>query len=593
MSNEEHHETEVIEVAEIADVAETPTIKQDTDAPTVSAAETPGAPGTFETEPYVYTNDADSDEYKLSYASNYLLHKKPKSLFVMTLGMPEFSGILDRPPLSIIKRKDLNEAYVPKAGDLKNEVKRRAHFFMNVEDEANYFTEELKRNHPLKTRRNKIVIPQPNQWLNTNLKKWLTERPMKPNDKDIAFLRSEVNKALAFLGNESLIESSEILGSPKTPKTPKPSAPIVPAVSATPGPTALSLPNLPTEEHSYTSVADTDDFKRSSAMTYNKLSCKPRVVIAMALGMMEYQGVLDRPPFATAKRKDLTDDFIPRAEDYRYEIKRRAHFFMNVEDESQYFTKELKKKHPLENMRGVISLPQPAQWKILALRGWLSDRPLKPNKEDSAFLQASIQKILDSLEVVMDREKVKLEQSANKSASKMPWGTASASGPGAAASSSGDGEDLIAECITKQDAVLAAVSNQNKQQRILNKITILNQAISGYQAEIASFRSTLGDLENRILQVEMKIVENPDAAEKLGEIVAKQNSSKKVTEDKINEFQQLIAENRTRIEELAKEMEELASAEETPSPSRKRKHDETTTSAPEEREGDSLDHQEL
>jgi hypothetical protein len=563
-----------------AEMVDTPTATEGADTPAPAATDTPGAPGTFETEPYIYSVDADSEEYKRSHAANYLLQNKPKSLFVMTLGMPEFNGILDRPPLSVLKRKDLNEAYVPKAGDFKDEVKRRAHFFMNVEEEANYFTEELKSNHPLKTRRNKIVIPQPNQWLNTNLKKWLCDRPMKPNDKDIAFLQSEVNKALFFLGNERLIESSEIIASPKPPKPPTPVARPVPT---TPAPTVLPLPSLPTQQHSYTSVADTDDYKRSAAITYNKLNCKPRVVIAMALGMIGYQGVLDKPPFSTARRKDQTDDFMPRAEDYRYEIKRRAHFFMDVEEESQYFTKDLKKKHPLENMRGVVSLPQPAQWKIQALRGWLSERPLKPSKWDSAFIQESIQKIRESLEIVIDREKVKLELSPKKSATKMPWGTGNASGPGAA--SSGDSEGLIFECITKQDAVLAAVNQQNRQQSILNKITVLNQAIAGYQAEIVSLRTTLSDVENRILQVEMKMAETPGAAEKLGAIVVKQNESKKETEQQVKELQQLIKENRSKIGQLTNEMEELAVAADEAS--RKRKHEETTTSSPEKTEGES------
>lgn len=533
----------------------------------------PGAPGSVDTEPYLYTCDADTDEYKRSYAGNFLARKKPKSLFVMTLGLPEFNGILDRPPLSVIKRKDLNEAYVPKADDFKHEVKRRAHFFMNIEEEAHYFTEELKRNHPLKTRRNKIVLPQPNQWLNTNLKKWLVDRPMKPDEKDITFLQTEVTKALAFLGNESLIEANDsVLILPKTPKV---STPVIIPVTTTPViPTALSLPSLPADEHSYTSVADTDEFKRSAAMTYNKLNSKPRVVIAMALGMIEYQGLLDRPPFSLAKRRDLTDDFMPRAEDYRYEIKRRAHFFMNSEEEALYFTKELKKKHPLENMRGVVNLPQPSQWKIQALRGWLSERPLKPNKEDSAFIQESMQRILESLEIVVDREKIKLESSNLKSASKMPWGTANASGPGAA-STTGK-EELLVECVTKQDAILGAVHKQNRQQTILNKITILNQAISGYQQEITSLRSTLNDMENRILTVEMKIAESPDAAERLLAIVSNQKDAKNDVEEKVKELQGLIEENRKTISDLTKELEEVDEQdEEEETPNRKRKLEDT------------------
>eukprot|EP00429_Kryptoperidinium_foliaceum_P018238 CAMPEP_0176044978 /NCGR_PEP_ID=MMETSP0120_2-20121206/22325_1 /TAXON_ID=160619 /ORGANISM="Kryptoperidinium foliaceum, Strain CCMP 1326" /LENGTH=552 /DNA_ID=CAMNT_0017378383 /DNA_START=86 /DNA_END=1744 /DNA_ORIENTATION=- len=531
---------------------------------------TTSTPTVVETEPYVYENDQDTEEFKRSFAANYLVRQKPKSIFVMTLGMPEFAGILDRPPLSIIKRKDLNEAYVPKADDFKQEVKRRAHFFMNVEEEANYFTEELKRNHPLKTRRNKIVMPQPNQWLNTNLKKWLAERPMKPNDKDIEFLQNEVTKALNFLGTESLIDPNEssFLGSPKA-------TPPVLLNLTTPATNTLSLPVLPADEHSYTSVNDTDEFKRSAALTYSKLASKPRVVIAMALGMIEYQGLLDRPPFSTARRKELTDDFMPRAEDYRYEIRRRAHFFMNVDEEADYFTKDLKKKHPLENMRGVVQLPQPAQWKIQALRGWLSERPLRPNKEDSAFIQESMQKIMESLDVVMEREKVKTENSAKKPGMKMPWGTAHAAGAGM-----GDKDDMLYECLNKQDAVLTAVNKQNKSQTILNKITILNQSIAGYQQEISSLRSTLNDVENRIMTLEMKVAEAPAGAGKLNEMIAEQKGSKDETLGKIKDLQDKIEEHREEIATLTKEMEEMSVVtEDDVSGSRKRKLDETQDTA--------------
>ena len=67
----------------------------------------------------------------------------------MALGFPEFHGILDRPPISTIKRKELNDQYIPKAEDYKQEIKRRAHYFMNDEDESKFYTEELKRPHPL------------------------------------------------------------------------------------------------------------------------------------------------------------------------------------------------------------------------------------------------------------------------------------------------------------------------------------------------------------------------------------------------------------------------------------------------------------
>lgn len=530
------------------------------------------------TEPYIYTTDADTDEFKRSFAMNFSIRKKPKSLFVMTLGLPEFQGILDRPPLSVVKRKEVNEAYVPKADDFKHEVKRRAHFFMNVPDESSYVTDELQRNHPLKTRRNKIVLPQPNQWLNTRLKKWLQDRPMKYNEKDINFLQSEVNKALAFLSNESLVEAGD--AGAVVPDTPNHNTgailDVVTPVPTTPIPTpTVSLPLLPTDPYLYTSVADTDEFKRSAAMTYIKMDSKARVVIAMALGMIEYQGLLDRPPFSIAKRRELTDDFMPRAEDYRFEIKRRAHFFMHSEDEALFFTRDLMKKHPLENMRGVVSTPQPNQWKIQALRGWLSERPLKPNKQDSAFIRDSIQKVLNSLMVVLDREKVKTEDPALKKARKMPWGTAGATGPGAASVS--DKEETLMECIVKQEALLGAVAKQTNQQSLLNKVTVLNQAITGYQQEISSLRSTLNDLENRILTVEMKIAETPAAEERLNAILNKQKDAKAATETEIAKFQQLIDENRKKIDEYNENIDELYNADDG-ALSRKRKHEETVDS---------------
>lgn len=534
------------------------------------------AANTVATEPFIYEHISDSDEYKRSYALNYAVRKKPKSLFVMTLGLPEFHGILDRPPLSVVKRKELNEAYVPKADDFKHEVKRRAHFFMNVEEESKYLTEDLKRNHPLKTRRNKIMLPQPNQWLNTNLKKWLVDRPMKPNDNDINFLRNEVNKSLAYLSNESLIETGD--STVPAPETPRPSVSVTlpPSLPATP--TTLSLPTLTTEPHSYTSVADTEEFKRSTAMTYIKMECKPRVVIAMALGMIEYQGLLDRPPFSIARRKDLTDDFMPRADDYRYEIKRRAHFFMNSEDETLYFTRDLKKKNPLENMRGVISLPQPNQWKIQALRGWLSERPLKPNKEDSIFIRESIDKIVEALVVVLDREKLRSEHSSTKKpANKMPWGTAGATGPGSATVT--DKEELLVECLTKQDAILSAIANQTKQQSLLNKVTVINQTLSGYQQELSSLRSTSNDLENRIMTVEMKIAEVPASEDRLKVILTKQVNAKAETETRIKELHKQVEEGKKKVAELTAELEVFSREKEEGQESRKRKFGEEDADA--------------
>eukprot|EP00934_Nitzschia_sp_Nitz4_P008486 Nitzschia sp. Nitz4//scaffold154_size52827//19130//21215//NITZ4_006775-RA/size52827-snap-gene-0.2-mRNA-1//1//CDS//3329537305//8476//frame0 len=564
-------EPETEETAETTpETPATPGQKATTEEETEENPSTPGAPVTnvVSAEGFVYDTEADTDEFKRSFALNFSVKKKPKSIFVMTLGLPEYQGILDRPPLSVVKRKEVNEAYVPKADDFKNEVKRRAHFFMNMAEEASYITDDLQRNHPLKTRRNKIVLPQPNQWLNTRLKKWLQERPMKPNDTDLKFLRSEVNKALAFLANESLAEtgtatpaSTYISDANKTAATPGSvlgdvGTPVATPLIAAPS-TPFVLSEFLTNEYTYTTPNDSNDYKRSAALTYTKMDNKPRVIIAMALGMGEFEGLLDRPPFSVAKRRELTDDFMPRAEDYRYEIKRRAHFFMHNEEETNYFVRELHKKNPLENMRGVVSIPQPNQWKIQALRGWLAERPLKPNEQDMAFIREGIAKIVSSLMAVIDREKDKVEDLAKEKTRKMPWGTASATGPGAALGTD-DKEGMLVASISKQESLLQAVSKQTSQQSLLNKITILNQGISSYQQEISSLRSTLNDLENRMLTIEMKIAETPSAEERLKVILAKQQETKDSTEAKIAEWQAKIDDNRSKIETMTAEMDSAA-----------------------------------
>jgi hypothetical protein len=512
-------------------------------------------------EPYIYVSPTDTEDYKRSYALNFSLRKKPKCLFAMALGMPEFYGILDRPPLSILKRKELTDLYFPKADDFKHEIKRRSHFFMGVPEEASYFIEELKREHPLKTKRSNIVLPQPNQWLNSSLRTWLLERPMNPNDSDVNFLRLQLNQALDYLNKENNTEGAEVKPEPETPKAP--TTPIAGVITSPPLFGSTSYPmvgEIPTVSYTYASGADSEEFKRSSAVTFVERDGKPRILIAMALGMVEYQDLLDRPPLSIVKRKDLADDYIPRAEDYRFEIKRRAHFFMNVEEETQYFTRELKRKNPLENMRGIIHLPQPNQWKLQALKAWLYERPFKPNKQDSTFLHESIKTFLDALAVVLQNEPQATETPGKKSSGKGAWKSSDADSEGSnedGPESSKRRETLLLECISKQDAILGAVTKQTQQQTILNKVTVLNQAITGYQQEISSLRSTLNDMDNRILTVEMRIAEAPESEQRLSLIVAKQQEAKNGNEAKLKELQQLILENRTKIEVHTNEMDAL------------------------------------
>jgi hypothetical protein len=537
----------------------------------MSETETP-KPDPIEEDPTAYVSPEDTDEFKRSFALNYALRKKPKALFAMAMGFPEFQGILERPPLSTIKRKELNEHYIPKAEDFKHEIKRRSHFFMNSTDEANFYTEDLKRSHPLKTKRSSIVMPQPNQWLNTQLRSWLMEKPLKPNDNDTRFIRFQIKRALEYLTSESGDGGPEVLRDLPFEPTPldapldgpigtvsNVSAPVTAAIIASP-PASHITPapgEIDTANYVYPSNIDSDEYKLSAAETFLLRGSKPRVLFALALGIPELQAMVESATFSLVKRKEVTEDYVPRAEDYRYEIKRRAHCFMNAEDQVAYYVSELKMKNPLENMRGVVSLPQPNQWKLQALKSWLIERPLKPDVRDLEFLKAAIQKCMEALSEAVTKDPTLTQGSQGKRSSSVLTGTdllgtSTLDAPSSRAS--------LMEVMAKQDAILGAVSHQAKQQTILNKVTILTQTNMGYQQEVTSLRSTLNDIENRILTVEMKIAETPSAESSLKKIITKQEERKAGVDAKIKELEAQIAYGKEKIDALNKELQEMESA---------------------------------
>jgi len=549
-------------------MAKEPTKEEELDLPV--PPEIPLTPG-----PRGYETPEDTDEFKRSYAGNLCARRKPKALFAMAIGMPEFQGILERPPLSVLKRKELTDLYVPKAEDFKHEIKRRAHFFLNVDAEAAYFVDTLKSPHPLKTKRSNIVLPQPNQWLNTHLKKWLTQRPMKPNDNDIEFLREEIAKAIAYLTKANASDSALSRTAANAAGGVDASGPSL-ASPLMGTPAGSMLEKIDATTSTYSNVADTEEFKRSAAATFLQREQKPRVLLAVALGMPQFKGIFEKAPFALIKRKDLSEDFIPRAEDFRFEIKRRAHFFMNVDEELHYYTRDLKKKNPLENMRGIVAIPQPNQWKLHALKAWLAERPMKPHPQDDAFLKETVSKFVDALNQLIEDEPQMLDSPFRKLSKAVlfsdPMNEDSDDEPPMERKKR---DSLLIECINKQDIILNAVTTQTQQQTILNKISVLNQAITSYQQEMSSVRSSINDIENRILNVEIRIAENPDATEKLQGIIAKQQEKKDACAEEIKGFEQLIAEARTKIEEHSTEMTALAekSAEDSGPPSKKIKLD--------------------
>jgi chromosome segregation ATPase len=212
-------------------------------------------------------------------------------------------------------------------------------------------------------------------------------------------------------------------------------------------------------------------------------------------------------------------------------------------------------KHPLENMRGVVSHPQPNQWKLQSLKSWLIERPLKPDAKDADFLKGAIQKCMDSLSEAVTKDPSLAQGTLGKRVSSVMLtgsdllGTSTLDGAAGRAS--------LMEVISKQDAILGAVSRQAKQQTILNKITILTQSNMGHQQEVSSLRSTVNDIDNRIMTVEMKIAETPSAEASLKKIIAKQEERKVEVEEKIKELEEEILSVKKEIDGHNKELLEL------------------------------------
>jgi hypothetical protein len=581
-----------------------------TSAPEEVKDETPGD------DPMSYESGFDSSEFKRSFALNYNMKKKPKVLFAMALGFPEFDGILDKPPVSTIKRKELNDQYVPKAEDYKNEIKRRAHYFMNDSAESSYYTDQLKRPHPLKTKRSSIVLPQPNQWLNTALKKWLTERPLNPNDNDVRFLRYQIKRALDFLtsdvtntvNGQDVLQEFPVLPTPADAPLDGPaitggangegevklSVPITETIMASTSHSSSNVTQnlgvIETEPYLYTTDHDSDVYKLSAAGTYLLQGNQPRTLFAMAHGIPELQGMIEGATNNLVKRKEVTEEFMPRAEDYRYEIKRRANYFMNMEEQKNYYVQDLEIKNPLENMRGIVTLPQPAQWKVHALKQWLTERALKPNEKDTQFLQASIKKCTNALNEAVMKDPSLTQHGVKRSSSMM------------LASSENfpiiDGP--LMQVLAKQDAILGAVKKQNQQQSILNKITILTQSIMGYNQEISILRSTHNEIENRLLNVEMKIAENPDSADAFKKIIEKQEERKADVDSDTKELEEKIAAVRAQVEEQNEklqsidiEIEESAAPPLVPAPTEGEPPRKKTKTEPTEEEEQEADMEEI
>jgi hypothetical protein len=145
------------------------------------------------------------------------------------------------------------------------------------------------------------------------------------------------------------------------------------------------------DEFMYTDAHDTEIHKRSAAYQFVHVHAQSIAsVFAMVIGIPKYEGILEKEPFSSEKRKDYTKVFKPTNEQLIKEILRRAYFF-----EKEFETMDSNAKgdlslHPNVNKRGIAKTPQPQAWTQPKLIAWLKERPLKPNQQDKEFFEKSI-----------------------------------------------------------------------------------------------------------------------------------------------------------------------------------------------------------
>ena len=190
--------------------------------------------------------------------------------------------------------------------------------------------------------------------------------------------------------------------------------------------------------------------------------------------------------------------------------------------------------------------------------------------------------VLDALNTVIQNEAAGImSNTPGKKNAKLPWATGDMQVMGGLdGGMDGKQHAMLLECISKQESILGAVAKQASQQGLLNRITVLTQAVSGYQQEISSLRNTLSATENRIHEVEIKIAEIPGAEQRLSMVIAKQQEVKNDLEIKIKELQHVIIENRKKIEDYSNEIDDVNVLGDS-SQSRKRKFDEVPQSVDE------------
>jgi len=84
---------------------------------------------------------------------------------------------------------------------------------------------------------------------------------------------------------------------------------------------------------------------------------------------------------------------------------------------------------------------------------------------------------------------------------------------------------------------------------VMSKITTLTQGIMTFNHEISILRNTHNNIEGRILMIEMRIAENPDAEDGLKKLIAKQLEYKADIDSKIKNIEDKIADIQSKIDQ--------------------------------------------
>ncbi len=168
------------------------------------------------------------------------------------------------------------------------------------------------------------------------------------------------------------------------------------------------------DEFLYDSHFDTNDehkYIRCVSKLFAAHGKKPFIILAVTIGLPEYEDLLDSFPFSELKKKHkaLSASYIPNGESLKFEIMRRAHFFLNEIPKNE-------KDHPLKYKNNHVRMPQPSNWKQWKCVDWLKQRPAPLDGNDKRFLSKKINQYRVIVSELLEENAVN-EQTMNQAGS--------------------------------------------------------------------------------------------------------------------------------------------------------------------------------